>query len=237
MTDVERKIGEVYRILRLTIQQEKIPVPDEVEGMIKRVFGECNNHLIKEVMRYSEQEFEANYDFIINIVALNPGTTFEYWAERHSNYRDSLYIIGTLKLHYDNRENEAFIEQFFERYGDLDHLKKDIQYLINSEKPERSDLSITDLALIAVYERRNVTRQNADEYLKGTGHKSGEKFYQEFCKYSKTKRRIGIETSRKTTENKIERIEKIIPHLSERAQKVANDEVMVLKSRLEEETF
>lgn len=111
---------------------------------------------------------------------------------------------------------ETPFKEFVSKYQGL--------YNRETELDTKEILSLQELALIAAYEGKIIMREEG-------------KINQYFNYYSKRKNRIGIETSRKKTSNKIERIEKIIPHLSKSAQRTAIDEVNTLKSALEKETF
>jgi hypothetical protein len=43
-----------------------------------------------------QQEFKA-IELINNLCIANPGTTFEYWEQRHSNYKDAKGVLNWLK--------------------------------------------------------------------------------------------------------------------------------------------
>ncbi|MBK7628098.1 MAG: hypothetical protein IPJ16_13045 [Bacteroidales bacterium] len=93
-----------------------------------------------------------------------------------------------------------------------------------AEPDIKERLSLQESALISAYEGKVILREEG-------------KINQFYNYYSKRRNRIAIETTRKKTYNKIDRIEKIIPHLSKSAQQTAIDEVNTLKSALEKETF
>jgi hypothetical protein len=94
---MDKKISEVYRKIRDTINTELILIPGEVEGIIKSICGDCNEYLINEVQRYARLENRASLDFITGLVIANPGTTDEFWKQRHNHYKDSENVLRTIE--------------------------------------------------------------------------------------------------------------------------------------------
>jgi len=103
-------------------------------------------------------------------------------------------------------------------------------FVKGSIRESEKELSLQEKALISFYEGDIITRDKG-------------KLYQHYSHYSTTSTRIGTESDKygnfslTRTLNKIKRIEKIIPHLSESAQKTAIDEVKTLRAALDKETL
>lgn len=119
------------------------------------------------------------------------------------------YMGKTLEIDYNKAEN---IIEAIKLYLMEEWLKG------LSKKKKNTELSLQEKALIAIYEKKVITRDQG-------------KIYQHYCKYSINLDRIGNDGDIKT-KNKIKRIEKIIPYLSKQAQKQAADEVSILKATL-----
>jgi hypothetical protein len=119
--------------------------------------------------------------------------------------------------------NEQSVIEEYKDYvkNELDQKKDNI---LGNKLPHQEKLSGQEIALIAYYEGKIIAPDKG-------------KLYQHFLYYSKRDNRIGVEGTRKKTSNKIVRIKKVIPYLSFTAQKVANDEVNILISVLDKETF
>ena len=44
------------------------------------------------VLSYATKEIDILTEDIQGMVEANPGTTFEYWADRHTNFNDAIYV-------------------------------------------------------------------------------------------------------------------------------------------------
>lgn len=104
------------------------------------------------------------------------------------------------------------------------------EYEDHHKLPAQNKLEISQLAVILVYEGRTIDREKAKEEVKKIGYSSGDKLYNKFNHYHKRANRIGVEATKKTTENKIELFESILPMLTEVARSKAVDELNTLKS-------
>ena len=80
------------------------------------------------------------------------------------------------------------------------------------------------------YEVTIITRENAKNYLIGTGHTSGDKLYQEFSKWSNRTDRKSNPESKLKLNNKIKSFEKVIAELPENKKETAKDELKILYS-------
>jgi hypothetical protein len=117
------------------------------------------------------------------------------------------------------------------------------QHLINFEQPtkcsviKKSNLSISQLALINVYEGKKLTRENCLKIALDNGHSSGDKLYQKFCWYSSPANRKGRPDpfSIKKLKNKIELLEGVLPYLKKEDKNRATDEIKILENFSENE--
>lgn len=93
------------------------------------------------------------------------------------------------------------------------------------------ELSIKQIALKLVYEGAVVNRSNCSEIIKGYGHTSGDKLFQEFTYFSSLANRKGNPSpaTEKKFQNKIELFESVIELLSDANKQRALDELNILK--------
>lgn len=98
-------------------------------------------------------------------------------------------------------------------------------------------LKVNQIALIHVYEGKQITRENGNDIAKEFGHNSGEKLFQRFTYYSSSANRKGKPNlcTPKKLDNKIKLIESIIELLPTDKQERAKDEVSILKKIYEAE--
>jgi hypothetical protein len=117
------------------------------------------------------------------------------------------------------------------------------QYLINFESLiqdtiiKKSTLSISQIALIHVYNAIKITRSNSKQIAIDNNHSSGDKLYQKYCLYSKAVNRKGCPDpfSKNILNNKIEMMEGVLEYLNEEARQRATDEIKILKNFYENE--
>lgn len=100
------------------------------------------------------------------------------------------------------------------------------------QRKEKPELTISQIALIFVFENKLITRKNADELVKDYGYNSGESLFQKFTKYSSRSNRIGKEDTPAKNKNKIELFEKVITKLSKEARKKAMEERATLQAAI-----
>lgn len=101
-------------------------------------------------------------------------------------------------------------------------------------------LKVPQIALIHVYEGKQITEENAKEIAAKYGYTaktSGKGLYHDYLKYCKTSDRKAKPTAetKKTLINKIELFKSVVNHLSEKAKQKANDEINILNTILENE--
>lgn len=111
---------------------------------------------------------------------------------------------------------------------ELTPLLKSNEVSIEKTPPE---LSIKQIALKLVYEGAVVNRSNCSEIIKGYGHTSGDKLFQEFTYFSSLANRKGNPSpaTDKKFQNKIELFESVIELLSDANKQRALDELSILK--------
>jgi hypothetical protein len=111
---------------------------------------------------------------------------------------------------------------------ELTPLLKSNEVSIEKTPPE---LSIKQIALKLVYEGAVVNRINCSEIIKGYGHTSGDKLFQEFTYFSSLANRKGNPSpaTDKKFQNKIELFESVIELLSDANKQRALDELSILK--------
>lgn len=99
---------------------------------------------------------------------------------------------------------------------------------IQKKNNNKVSLTINEIALKYFYENTIITRENAKNYLIGTGHTSGDKLYNEFCKWSNRTDRIADPEGKVKLKTKIDSFEKVIAELSENKKEKAKDELKIL---------
>ena len=96
-------------------------------------------------------------------------------------------------------------------------------------------LKSKQIALIHIYEKKPITRENSSGIAEKHGYfskNSGEKFYQEYIFYSSNANRKAVPETKLMLKNKIELFESILEHLEDKAKAWAVDEINILKTRL-----
>ncbi len=125
----------------------------------------------------------------------------------------------------------------------LEYWKQELKTLSpkkTKKSPETPRLSVKQIALIHIYEEKQITRDNAGEIAAEHDYKakySGEGLFQDYSFYCSTANRKGQPTDctkRKLT-NKIKLFESIVNHLSDTKRQRATDEINILKTILEKE--
>jgi hypothetical protein len=101
---------------------------------------------------------------------------------------------------------------------------------IQSKNNSKASLTISEIALKYVYEGAIITRENAKNFLLGTGYTSGDRLYNEFCKWSNYNDRKADPQSKVKLNNRIKLFEKVIAELPENKKEKAKDELKILYS-------
>jgi hypothetical protein len=109
----------------------------------------------------------------------------------------------------------------------LEHKKENP---IQSKNNSKASLTIKEIALKCFYEGEIITRENAKNFLLGTGHTSGERLYQKYTHYSNNNDRKADPESKVRLNNKIKLFEKVIAELPENKKEKAKDELKILCS-------
>lgn len=124
-----------------------------------------------------------------------------------------------------------------DRQQKLESLLNELQAKSVEQVTSKSRLSLHQIALIHVYEGKQITRANGGSIAKEHGHTSGEALFQRYTLWSSaTNRKAKPDPpSKKKLINKIERLESVIPLLSDNAKPRAIDELRILKSIFESE--
>jgi hypothetical protein len=116
--------------------------------------------------------------------------------------------------------------------------KKAVEQLLpqpTSKQKQKQKLSMNQIALLCFYMGLQITRDNGNEIAEKFGHKSGDKLYQCFTKYSSTANRKGDPGTEQMLKNKIKLIESVIELLPIENQQQAKDELSILKTIYESE--
>jgi hypothetical protein len=95
-------------------------------------------------------------------------------------------------------------------------------------------LKIKQIALIHIYEKKSISRENSSGIAEKYGYfskNSGEKLYQEYIFYSSNANRKAVPETKLMLRNKIELFESILEHLEDKAKAWATDEINLLKVR------
>ncbi|MDY0389155.1 MAG: hypothetical protein RBT65_18965 [Methanolobus sp.] len=140
------------------------------------------------------------------------------WGERKTSNSINLQDIEVI--------SEALEEARKSVIGDRNHIP-----------PPSTKLTLNQIALLYVYENRQITRgDNANKIVKKYGYNSGGALCNKFDYYTKRNNRQGEPKSptRLKIQNKIDLIESVIPMLSEPNRQKPYDEIKILKGILEQ---
>lgn len=178
--------------------------------------------------------------------------SLERWLEIYENA--FLHFTGVIQ---DN--DPRFIENYellVDIYGEgvIYPTKRKIEYIkellsLNTETtpllPQQTGtktdrLKVPQIALIHVYEGKQITRENAGEIAAKHGYtakNSGEGLFQDYTKFCSMATRKGKPTpcTPQKLKNKIELFESVINHLSDNNKQRAIDEINILKTIFENE--
>ncbi len=144
---------------------------------------------------------------------------------------------GTKKLGIINAfENGEYDGYFYKAWSIIfsnNHLYAPLfqNHLNRLNVDNKIQLSLRHIALIHVYERNTITKENKNYVAQEHGYKSGEKLLQHFSEYSTVTNRKALPKHCTTTtlKNKINLMEDVIQILSAEHKQRAIDEVNILK--------
>ena len=169
----------------------------------------------------------------------------KYW---NGDSRSFVKIVLSIK-----RNTFLKLEQQINNWIELEQIPQSItQQTAPSNKIEKTSqqnkkgektpdqLTVKQIALIHIYEHKQITRENAGKIAEKHGYTSktsGEGLFQDYTTYCSPQNRKGKPTpcTPKKIKNKIELFKSILKHLTESAKKWANDEIKILETILENE--
>lgn len=156
----------------------------------------------------------------------------QFYLHEHKATSFLVYWLESVK-HYVITE-EGFLQYYegsIEKRGAFLKWYNDIKKTIPAEAiQEVKKLSINQIALKCFYEGKIITRENAKEQLENTGHKSGDKLYNEFSKWSNTTDRKADPESKVRLKNKIKLFESVIELLPNDKRSKAIDDLKIINS-------
>jgi hypothetical protein len=116
-------------------------------------------------------------------------------------------------------------------HNEVMFIKKCIDEMNNtSNEMKENKLSISEIALKCFYEGKFINRENADSFLIGSGHTSGDKLYNEFIEWSDNTDRKADPQSKVKLKNKIKKFETVIALLPQDKKTKAIDELRMLNN-------
>lgn len=238
-TEIEKKLIELHYKFQIKVAKNKLSKKyycqdiektniviifkeiDEIYEILKEsVFDETTN-------KYTEAEIRAE-----SIISL---------AENLNDKILSKEVLNTLKTDNDNillqLRNTDKNNELQNRWKALKSYFNKI--LLKAIEPQQTrtkinKLKVKQIALIHVYEEKQITRENSAEIATEGGYNSktsGEGLFQDYSHYRSTANRKGKPTpcTPKKLSNKIKLFESIFEHLSDKAKQRAFDEVKILK--------
>lgn len=161
---------------------------------------------------------------IKNAENLNPMDREKYLYKIVSHLQTLKYDNET--SYFDN-EIEHF-DSYLKRFNSINDIRDSTLSKNDSEK-----LSLRQIALFYIYEMKLINSSNSNSIAKDHGHTSGSKLVQHYNKYRLTNDRIGTETSKQLSTNKLDLIISIIPLLKDENKVRANDEINLLSNNIE----
>lgn len=163
-------------------------------------------------------------EVIKNAENLNPMDREKYLYKIVSHLQTLKYDNET--SYFDN-EIEHF-DSYLKRFNSINDIRDSTLSENDSEK-----LSLKQIALFYIYEMKLINSSNSNSIAKDHGHTSGSKLVQHYNKYRLTNDRIGTETSKQLSTNKLDLIISIIPLLKDENKVRANDEINLLSNNIE----
>lgn len=106
---------------------------------------------------------------------------------------------------------------------------------LTAKKTAQKKLSLGAVALVLIYENKSLQRgAYANEVALQAGHNSGDKLYNQYCKYSTLNNRTGFENETAVKgRNMMKRIQETLPKLSEKARQMAENEIRMIETRIQ----
>lgn len=183
---------------------------------------------------------EQGFDFLeyINLDLLKLRLKNRIREDRkYENFDEKVVIDDEIKIAHENLRTFSFDkntqEQFIystNAYIEYLEKRKDVE-----NRKQKNKISLKEIALLYFYERKSITRKNANNIAQKYGYRSGEKLFQNYTRFSSRQNRIAPETTHKKSINKLSLIENVILLIKNNpnAIKVALDEYNTLKAGIE----
>lgn len=133
------------------------------------------------------------------------------------------------------RHNELFTTEVIEQDGHQFEVKSFKKQTRSQKGPMKVALEKADIALICLYTDRHITEYNALEIAREFGHENAGRLYQDYGFYLSAANRLGVSENRIKDNNKVKRFEKVITHLTGSARDKAEDDLIVIKGKIEKQ--
>ncbi len=124
----------------------------------------------------------------------------------HFNKDKVLQLESDLQ-HFEEEEERATQERKLRR----DQLREVITKIKQSTVPNK--LEQPQIALMHIYEKKIISKDNADAIALSYGHKSGNRLYNCYCAYCNVQDRTGGSEKEKKFKNNLQKIKSVIPLL------------------------
>lgn len=227
---ISKYLDAVERTLTMFLANREPSIEDI--GTITLKTKDFTNAL-REVYFSDTQNKDEQYELIYNIIS---SARFQISKENFSNNPTGTYwgvIIYQLEI-----ADKHITELHFKETNNFYPFPISSDNSIPIKKTDQ--LKVRQIALIHVYEGTQITRENAKEIAAKHGYtakNSGEGLFQDYSLYCSRVNRKGKPTpfTQIKLKNKIELFESIISHLSDNKKQMALDEIIILKSYLENE--
>jgi len=207
--------------------------------------------LINDIENIYNEIKDVNISVFIESLVLKKKKVQKYFYEliegtckrKEKNLRKIL-AINDVGLIYDNQYTQCLHKEYlmkeiflFVNYNNACSAINQIKQFIEKEDKANSldadrELTLKEIALIHIYEEKQITRDNGDEIANNYGYKSGESLYQKYTYYSSASNRKGRTNpfTKKKMENKIKLFEGVVHRLSGKPKTRALDELTMLKN-------
>lgn len=203
----------IYKLFQLTFNDYKRDYNVYLTEFLDKYEDNTELYFIKEQKAIVDDNLKKFKEIVINL------------TEKDEN-QDEILDLFRNRINTTDRI-KAFLEQ----------RKQELENESNSKVPdheyvEKTDLILEEIALKLVWEGKNVTRENAIDFLIGTKYKSGEKLYNHFILYRNSTDRRSDPQSKVKLKHKIRRFEKVIEVLDDKFKPQAEDELKKIKTYL-----
>ncbi|WP_233897716.1 hypothetical protein [Tenacibaculum piscium] len=189
---------------------------------------------IKNIYKVSKEQFyylqsktkNITDNDSVDFITMNLLRYLNWKPNTEEGFKNQLNAIRQIK-DIDNIVYETYLAELKNEYS-----KKYLNEIQTKKEPQQIKLSIKQVALKYIYEGKSITRQNSNSIIKGYGHTSGDKLYNEYTRYSSKANRTANEETEQRLKNKIKLIESVISLLSIENQDKPKKEITDLKAKL-----